>query len=34
MTEGLNDSPTFIDALAGLVFERLGLERDAKGVGA
>jgi ferrochelatase len=31
MTEGLNDSLTFIDALAGLVFEKLGLERDAKG---
>jgi len=34
MTEGLNDSPTFIDALAGLVFEKLGIERDAKGVAA
>lgn len=31
---GLNDSPTFIDALANLVFEKLGVERDAKGVAA
>ncbi|MFL6375138.1 MAG: ferrochelatase [Pyrinomonadaceae bacterium] len=34
VTDGLNDSPTFIDALAGLVFEKLGLEADAKGVAA
>lgn len=34
MTEGLNDSPTFINALAGLVFEKLGIEHDAKGVAA
>ena len=32
MTEGLNDSPTFIDALANLVFEKLGVASDAKGV--
>jgi ferrochelatase len=30
MTEGLNASPTFIDALAGLVFEKLGVE-DSQG---
>lgn len=34
VTEGLNDSPTFIEALAGLIFEKLGIERDAKGVSA
>jgi len=34
VTEGLNESPTFIDALAGLVFKKLGIESDAKGVAA
>ncbi|MBV9240859.1 MAG: ferrochelatase [Acidobacteria bacterium] len=34
MTEGLNDSPTFMNALAGLVFDKLGIESDAKGVAA
>ena len=34
MTEGLNDSPTFIDALANLVFEKLGLDAQEKGASA
>ncbi|HEY2847865.1 MAG TPA: ferrochelatase [Pyrinomonadaceae bacterium] len=34
VTEGLNDSPTFIDALAGIVYEKLGLDAHEKGVAA
>jgi len=34
MTEGLNDSPVFIDALAGLVLAKLGIESDVRGAAA
>jgi ferrochelatase len=34
MTEGLNDSPTFIEALANLVFEKLGIDAQEKGATA
>ncbi len=34
LTEGLNDSPTFIDAMANLVFEKLGLDAQKKGATA
>jgi ferrochelatase len=34
VTEGLNDSPTFIEAMAELVFEKLGIASEAKRVTA
>jgi ferrochelatase len=34
VTEGLNHSPTFINALAGLVFEKLGFDAHEKGAAA
>jgi len=34
VTEGLNDSPIFIEAMADLIFEKLGISVDSKGASA